>query len=61
MKTLWTVFEKFKVPIDRSGEKKNDCMSSQKFFPTPKNVLMSEVDTQFQKTTNGSLLNYQLL
>ena len=39
MKIVWTVFEKFE--IERSGEKKtkkqHDCISSRKFFPTPKN------------------------
>ena len=52
VKIVWTVFEKFEIfmtmHIDfvmckkRSGEKKqkkqHDCISSRKFFPTPKNA-----------------------
>ena len=41
MKIVWTVFEKFELFMKRSGEKKqkkqHDCISSRKFFPTPKN------------------------
>ena len=42
MKIVWTVFEKFEIFMKRSGEKKtkkkrHDCISSRKFFPTPKN------------------------
>ena len=35
-KIVWTVFEKFEIFMKRSGEKKHDCISSRKFFPTPK-------------------------
>ena len=39
MKIVWTVFEKFEIFMKRSGEKKqHDCISSRKFFPTPKNI-----------------------
>ena len=40
----WTVFEKFEIFIERSGEntkKRHDCISSRKCFPTPKNDLRS--------------------
>ena len=41
MKIVWTVFEKFEIFMKRSTEKKtkkrHDCISSRKFFPTPKN------------------------
>ena len=38
VKIVWTVFEKFEIFMKRSGEKKqHDCISSRKFFPTPKN------------------------
>ena len=37
---VWTVSEKFEIFMKRSGEKTNkkqhDCISSRKFFPTPK-------------------------
>ena len=37
VKIVWTVFEKFEIFMKRLGEKKqHDCISSQKFFPTPK-------------------------
>ena len=40
VKIVWTVFEKFEFFMKRSGEKKqkkqHDCISSRKFFPTPK-------------------------
>ena len=39
MKIVWTVFEKFEIFMKMSGEKKrHDCISSRKFFPTPKNA-----------------------
>ena len=42
MKIVWTVFEKFEIFMKRSGEKKqkkrHDCISSRKFFPTPKKI-----------------------
>ena len=43
VKIVWTVFEKFEIFMKSSGEKKtkkkqHDCISSRKFFPTPKNV-----------------------
>ena len=39
VKIVWTVFEKFEIFMKRSGEKKqHDCISSRKFFPTPKKV-----------------------
>ena len=42
VRIVWTVFEKFDIFIERSGEKtkktRRDCISSRKFFPTPKNV-----------------------
>ena len=41
VKIVWTVFEKFEIFMKRLGEKKqkkqHDCISSRKFFPTPKN------------------------
>ena len=41
MKTVRTVFEKFKIFIEgrekKKQKKRHDCMSSRKFFPTPKN------------------------
>ena len=37
MEVVWTVFERIEIFIERSGEKKrHDCISSQKFFTTPK-------------------------
>ena len=36
VKIVWTDFEKFEIFMKRSGEKKHDCISSRKFFPTPK-------------------------
>ena len=43
VKIVWTVFEKFENFMKRSGEKKqkkqHDCISSRKFFPTPKNEI----------------------
>ena len=45
VKIVWTVFEKFEIFMKRSGEKKqkkqHDCISSRKFFPTPKNTIPS--------------------
>ena len=43
VKIVWTVFEKFEIFMKRSGEKKtkkkqHDCISSRKFFPTPKKL-----------------------
>ena len=39
VKIVRTVFEKFEIFMKRSGEKKqHDCISSRKFFPTPKNL-----------------------
>ena len=32
MKIVWTVFEKFKIFMKMSGEKKHDCITSRKFF-----------------------------
>ena len=41
VKIVWTVFEKFEIFMKRSGEKKqHDCISSRKFFPTPKNYIL---------------------
>ena len=38
MKIVLTVFEKFEIFMKRSGDKKrHDCISSRKFFLTPKN------------------------
>ena len=40
MKIVWTVFEKFEIFMERSGEKKrHDWISSRNFFPTPKKSL----------------------
>ena len=47
VKIVWTVFEKFEIFMKRSGEKKqkkqHDCISSRKFFPTPKNLTMLKI------------------
>ena len=41
MKIVWTVFEKFEIFMKSLGEKKqHDCISSRKFFPTPKKLLV---------------------
>ena len=34
----WTVFEKLEIFIKAREKKQHDCMSSQKFFPTPKKI-----------------------
>ena len=42
MKIVWTVFEKFELFMkgrEKKNKKKNDCISSRNFFPTPKNPL----------------------
>ena len=37
MEIVWTVFEKFAIFTERSGEKKrHDCISSRQLVPTPK-------------------------
>ena len=39
MEIVWTVFEKFEIFVQRSGEKNlTIAISSQKFFPTPKKL-----------------------
>ena len=37
MKIVWTVFDKFEIFMKRGEKKRHDCISSRKFFPTPKN------------------------
>ena len=49
VKIVWTVFEKFEIFMKRSGEKKtkkkqHDCISSRKFFPTPKNFSLTSTE-----------------
>ena len=34
---VWTVFEKFEIFMKGREKKQHDCLSSRKFFPTPKN------------------------
>ena len=36
MEIVLTGFEKFEIFIERSREKRYDCISSRKRFPTPK-------------------------
>ena len=47
MKIVRRVFEKFSWKVGR--KKRHDCISSRKFFPTPKNYLWVYIEkTQFQ-------------
>ena len=41
MKIVWTVFEKFEIFIERSGEK-DDCISSRKFFRLLQTIFYAE-------------------
>ena len=53
VKIVWTVFEKFAIFMKRSGEKKqHDCISSRKFFPTPKKCI---------KRSKYKVLRYELI
>ena len=64
MKIVWTVFEKFKIFMKRSGEKKqqkkrHDCICSRKFFSTPKNFTKSKIASRpMIVSTPGWALNY---
>ena len=48
MKIVWTAFEKFEISIERSGEKRYECISIQNFFWLLKNgmTLIRRPNTQ---------------
>ena len=50
-KMISTVFEKFEICIEMSGEKRYDCIGSRIFLPTPKN----RVDQRFTSTHHSKL------
>ena len=61
MKIVRIVFEKFEIFMKTSGEKKtkkrHDCISSRKFFPTPKNSvsLLGEISQDYKTASAISL------
>ena len=64
VKIVWTVFEKFEIFMKRSGEKKqkkqHDCISSRKFFPTPKNVCSKYIKKMLLERKGMRLLKSNL-
>ena len=64
VKIVWTVFEKFEIFMKRSGEKKtkkkqHDCISSRKFFPTPKNSEIAQYFRIFVSLVKRNLLRIE--
>ena len=65
VKIVWTVFEKFEIFMKRSGEKKtkkkqHDCISSRKFFPTPKNENQENEPESKTNIRNSTHKRYRL-
>ena len=47
IKIVWTVFEKFEIFIERSGEKRYDCIRSRKIVATPKRVAVTLAEQDY--------------